>query len=620
MAKHDKKTDTTSETSKVTTSEEQNMVKEGEVTVTGRRFSSRSESPLAREGLKERGKKDAASDEQEKKATKAVTSAKKPKDEKKAKSSILNGSSFFVVVIIFWAYRTGLNFYNISYPTFVQMDHTGKKFKFFPNAIEIGTPLKLRTYLTEGTRQIQLGKDKAMWEVDFKYEWDNFESKDTTIPISVDKKLLDGKKPINVWGLIFDKDEEVIAHAKGSVIKYINAPPVVRKYDLLRNKECPRDEEKQYGTTKPKVARGIPKIQLRYVHDETEYPSYWGYNRPYHSNIFVDEFWLSDDQLVKFNTTGTNKFDALLHFDLMSAARWRFQNNMERTLEQNAKMFGEDSEEVLQMRDLFASTHPYLLMLTFVISFLHLIFEFLAFKSDVTFFQNQSVEDLNKFVSIQSIMVGIVFQILLLMYLWDESSNILVLITSLASIAVDAWKVTKALKIQVGFFKGVIPYVYLVSRAKREKVDNFDTIAMKYLAAAFLPIIAAYSLYSLNYDCHKGWYSYVLATCASCVYSMGFILMTPQLFINYKYKTVQYLPWRRFVYRAINTFIDDLFSFIIRMPTMHRLSCFRDDIVFVIYLYQKYIYPVDKNRLFDEDGYETEPVEAAGAVEDKKDN
>merc|ERR1711978_251335 len=80
--------------------------------------------------------------------------------------------------------------------------------------------------------------------------------------------------------------------------------------------------------------------------------------------------------------------------------------------------------------------------------------------------------------------------------------------------------------------------------------------------------------------------------------------MTPQVFINYKHKTVAYLPWRKFIYRALCTFIDDLFALIIRMPTMHRLSCFRDDIVFLIYLYQRHLYPVDKFRTFDEDGYE----------------
>lgn len=35
-------------------------------------------------------------------------------------------------------------------------------------------------------------------------------------------------------------------------------------------------------------------------------------------------------------------------------------------------------------------------------------------------------------------------------------------------------------------------------------------------------------------------------------------------------------------YKFINTFIDDLFAFVIKMPTMYRLGCFRDDIVFLV--------------------------------------
>merc|ERR1712113_1255658 len=106
------------------------------------------------------------------------------------------------------------------------------------------------------------------------------------------------------------------------------------------------------------------------------------------------------------------------------------------------------------------------------------------------------------------------------------------------------------------------------------------------------------------FECHRSWYSLFLHFTASCVYSLGFVLMTPQVFINYKYKSVAFLPWRKFIYRALTTFIDDLFAFIIRMPTMHRLSCFRDDIVFFVYLYQRWLYPVDRARTFDEDGYE----------------
>ena len=57
---------------------------------------------------------------------------------------------------------------------------------------------------------------------------------------------------------------------------------------------------------------------------------------------------------------------------------------------------------------------------------------------------------------------------------------------------------------------------------------------------------------------------------------VGFITMTPQLFINYKLKSVAHLPWRMLTYKALNTFIDDMFAFVIKMPTMYRIGCFRD--------------------------------------------
>ena len=78
--------------------------------------------------------------------------------------------------------------------------------------------------------------------------------------------------------------------------------------------------------------------------------------------------------------------------------------------------------------------------------------------------------------------------------------------------------------------------------------------------------------------------------------------------ISLQLKSVAHLPWRAFMYKAFNTFIDDLFAFIITMPTAHRVACFRDDIVFLIYLYQRYLYPVDKNRIDASSGMMEEPT------------
>lgn len=79
-----------------------------------------------------------------------------------------------------------------------------------------------------------------------------------------------------------------------------------------------------------------------------------------------------------------------------------------------------------------------------------------------------------------------------------------------------------------------------------------------------------------------------------------------QLYLNYKLKSVAHLPWRQMTYKFLNTIIDDLFAFVIKMPLLHRLSVFRDDVVFLIYLYQRWIYRVDKTRA-NEFGYVEEP-------------
>ncbi len=50
-------------------------------------------------------------------------------------------------------------------------------------------------------------------------------------------------------------------------------------------------------------------------------------------------------------------------------------------------------------------------------------------------------------------------------------------------------------------------------------------------------------------------------------------------------------------YKIFSTFVDDLFAWIINAPTIHRLATLRDDVVFFVYLYQRWAYPVDQTRI-----------------------
>jgi len=109
--------------------------------------------------------------------------------------------------------------------------------------------------------------------------------------------------------------------------------------------------------------------------------------------------------------------------------------------------------------------------------------------------------------------------------------------------------------------------------------------------------MSGYAMYSLTQLKHKSWYSWILNSLVGFIYMFGFVMMTPQLFINYKLKSVAHMNWRTLTYKTLGTFVDDLFAFVIKMPVMHRLSCFRDDIIFFIFLYQKWIYRVDYTRV-----------------------
>jgi hypothetical protein len=111
------------------------------------------------------------------------------------------------------------------------------------------------------------------------------------------------------------------------------------------------------------------------------------------------------------------------------------------------------------------------------------------------------------------------------------------------------------------------------------------------------PGLAIYTIYSFMQQTEDiSYYSFVLRTLVSSIYVFEFICMVPQVYINYKLKSVEHMPQRTLFYRFLNTIIDDLFSFIVTMPTMKRIACFRDDVIFVIFLYQKWIYDVDKTR------------------------
>ena len=51
--------------------------------------------------------------------------------------------------------------------------------------------------------------------------------------------------------------------------------------------------------------------------------------------------------------------------------------------------------------------------------------------------------------------------------------------------------------------------------------DDVVQLAFRYLSMALVPLLIGYAIYSLIYEEHKGWYSFVVSMLAGAVYTFG---------------------------------------------------------------------------------------------------
>ena len=226
----------------------------------------------------------------------------------------------------------------------------------------------------------------------------------------------------------------------------------------------------------------------------------------------------------------------------------------------------------------------------------------------------------------------------------------MILFSQVIGLAIEAWKLSKAFAVKVrwggpgGGLRGWLPQVdfsdrdanYATSRTK-----EYDDIATHHMLVVLVPLVLGYASYSLVYERHRSWYSWLLTSAVNYVYLFGFVQLVPQLYIkrvpqpraracarahlrtharaqaqhtpltactpnaspllslslrSYRLKSVAHLPQRAYMYKFLTTIIDDLFAFVIKMPTLHRIAVFRDDVVFMLLIIQRYQYPIDLSR------------------------
>lgn len=277
-----------------------------------------------------------------------------------------------------------------------------------------------------------------------------------------------------------------------------------------------------------------------------------GQNTWYYPILFVNTFWQLRDHMSELNST----VETLpLHITLNNMANWKMSlfASIDESMKQNQRQAASggpmpaagDGSEFEEFKRVLIDTNIYLLSTTAIVSVLHMIFEALAFKSDISHWRHKKD---NVGISVRTILANVFMQTIIFLYLMDNSDGTswMILLGQGMGILIEAWKITKTVDVRVrpADDGSWLPYkVTFEDKHKlsetEQKTKEYDEIAFRYLYLVAIPLLGAYAVYSLVYDSHKSWYSFVITTLVGSVYAYGFLMMVPSLYINYRLKVCQ---------------------------------------------------------------------------------
>ena len=287
-----------------------------------------------------------------------------------------------------------------------------------------------------------------------------------------------------------------------------------------------------------------PAVKQFYILDPTNARDESGKNGFYYPVVYLNTFWQLRSHMTELNSTNPmKKLD--MNVRLSTLANWQFSimASMDEGMKETARKAahgettpgGGDGSEMELIKETLLDTNSYLLGTTVVVSILHMIFEMLAFKNDVGHWRKKKD---NVGVSVRTILSNVFMQSIIFLYLLDnnEHTSWMILFGQGIGIAIEAWKITKTVNVRIrepgpgSMFAGLLPYVVVfedkhVLSETEEKTEEYDKIAFKWMGIVAVPLLLAYAVYSLMYESHKSWYSFIITTLVGSVYAYGFLMM-----------------------------------------------------------------------------------------------
>ena len=184
--------------------------------------------------------------------------------------------------------------------------------------------------------------------------------------------------------------------------------------------------------------RGVPVHMRDTMRFHPETLEYW-------PTVYVNEFWLLKDAHVPLNAS-VAAANLTLTVAPLSMFKWQLYEQMERTFEHQRAMGTQGENDGDELKRIFLEGNPILLAVTSVVSVFHTVFDVLAFKNDIGFWrQNKSMEGL----SARTITFNAGCQAVIFLYLLDNDTSWMVLLSSGLGLIIEGWKITKAMDVSL---------------------------------------------------------------------------------------------------------------------------------------------------------------------------
>ncbi|XP_074510261.1 lipid scramblase CLPTM1L-like [Sebastes fasciatus] len=325
---------------------------------------------------------------------------------------------------------------------------------------------------------------------------------------------------------------------------------------------------------------GLPSDVRRYMRVSQD-----GRQMIYLPLLLVNELNFRVRDLLEISSS-TVQLPLTVFYEGISLRGFRFWVHLQDVV-YSLRQFGFTEENVDEIKETLVGSNLYLLVLTALITALQLICEFLALKNDVSSWRKKkSMAGMSR----KSVLWRSLSTLLIFLHLLEETSLLVLLPVGLGA-CVEVWKVFTVFKFQFQWKSSKL-HVNKLDEEERKTVE-YDKQASRYLSYLVYPLCISGAIFSLAYLRQKSYYSWLVNSLVTGVYAFGFLSMAPQLFINHKLRSVSHLQGTVLMYRGVNTLISDLcscasfFSFSASFSSSHQLSCFRDELFFFLYLYQR---------------------------------